>query len=319
MAAFPEQAWEELFREHGVREEEECSPSPKPDQYDANVMDELFQALEGDYAFHDTPPLESRPQPVRNRRDTAPAVLCTVSVGTQATPAKEKNVISGSFVDKVMAWASQGRDVLRVKLKATLAFHGLTLADDVVVPRRCLSFADPVDTFAPTRSSSQPKKVKLAPSDVNANICFSSTPQNVDIPVLKKLSTKSNQHCTTAESAAEDFFQAIRDEPCGPSAKILEKDPGAAYVRLQICPEAERLARKVDNPVQPRKAKEKCATVEAARRYNFAIENRCSYEGNPRTFCPFCKKDTENSNHFRSHAKILDEEKLHSYCKAVFF
>ncbi len=59
----------------------------------------------------------------------------TCSVGTSPVP----NVRSHQFVDEVMRWAAQGREVLAKNLKVALAFHGVTLLErpkKVVPPRR---------------------------------------------------------------------------------------------------------------------------------------------------------------------------------------
>jgi hypothetical protein len=47
--------------------------------------------------------------------------------------------------------------------------------------------------------------------------------------------------------------------------------------------------------------------------------NRCSNEGNPKTFCPYCKKVKSNRiKHFKSHAKVIDLNKLDAYVLGIF-
>lgn len=48
------------------------------------------------------------------------------------------------------------------------------------------------------------------------------------------------------------------------------------------------------------------------------IQNRCTNEANPLTFCPICTTWHSNSNHFNVHADTHDEAKLRAYVKGVF-
>ncbi len=48
------------------------------------------------------------------------------------------------------------------------------------------------------------------------------------------------------------------------------------------------------------------------------IQNRCTNEANPLTFCPFCATWWSNTNHFFVHSDEIDEQKLRAYVKGVF-
>ncbi len=114
--------------------------------------------------------LDSPRQPIRKRRDTAPPDLCYVDKGSQTS---QKMVRSGTFVDEVMSWAHNSREVLRINLKAALAFHGVKLMDDVIKRPVASTHAD---AFAPCRLS--------AKKDANHNNCVSKPIQGKKKPIL---------------------------------------------------------------------------------------------------------------------------------------
>ncbi|XP_052121493.1 uncharacterized protein LOC113211930 [Frankliniella occidentalis] len=133
---------------------------------------------------------------------------------------------------------------------------------------------------------------------------------------------------TPVRTTDRDELPPVQQPPAtsSTSTKVITAKPKIRplIVRVEICPQAEQMARRLLR--QKRKSQvlanhsktDQSKMVEKARTYGFTIKNRCNNEGNPLTFCAYCKEKVTHKSHFQKHKAEIDPRKLHAYTTGYF-